>query len=172
MSRNLHSKAKGALGEMAVAKDLLAQGYQVFVELGDNSKVDLIVLGNDFIPVKIQVKSLFSRNGTVVVNATKSGPGYQFRYQRHHVDVFAIYVIDKDLVAYVQADRLLQQRKSLTLRVDPSMNNQLRGISWLADYSEFQRALRGHTQRTQTADAAGEEMVQTATEQGALASES
>lgn len=58
MSRNLHSKAKGALGEIAVAKDLLAQGYQVFVELGDNSKVDLIVLGSDFLPIKVQVKSL------------------------------------------------------------------------------------------------------------------
>lgn len=172
MSRNLHSKAKGALGEIAVAKDLLAQSYQVFVELGDNSKVDLIVLGSDFLPIKVQVKSLFSRKGAVVVNVTKSGPSYQFRYQRLHVDVFAIYVPDKDLIAYVNADRLLQQRKSLTLRVDPAVNNQSRGISWLADYSEFQKALRGHTQRTQTAAAAGEEMVQTATELRALAGES
>lgn len=48
MVQNLHSKTKGVLGEIAVAKDLLAKGYQVFAELGDNSRVDLIVMGKDY----------------------------------------------------------------------------------------------------------------------------
>jgi hypothetical protein len=172
MVRDLHAKMKGSLGEIAVAKDLLAKGYQVFTELGDNSRVDLIALGDDYCPVKIQVKGLQSQNGSVIINAIKSGPNYRFRYADHHVDVFAIYVLDKDLIAYISATTLLAQQKSLTLRIEAPQNNQRQGVHWIAEYSEFERALRGQTQRTHQAILEGEEMVQTATQSSDLASES
>ena len=172
MVHDLHNKMKGALGEIAVAKDLLAKGYQVFTEFGDNSRVDLIVMGNDYHPIKVQVKGLQSKHGSVVINATKSGPNYRFRYADHHVDVFAIYVLDKDIIAYIPARMLLAQQKSLTLRIEVAQNNQSQGVHWITEYSEFERALRGQTQRTLPADAEGEEMVQTATVSFDLASES
>ena len=40
----MHTKQSGSLGELKVAADLIARGYAVFTELGDLSKVDLIVL--------------------------------------------------------------------------------------------------------------------------------
>ncbi|MFZ2362111.1 MAG: group I intron-associated PD-(D/E)XK endonuclease [Anaerolineae bacterium] len=164
MVHNLHNKTKGALGEIAVAKELLAKGYQVFAELGDNSRVDLIVMGKDYRPIKIQVKGLQSKHGSVIVHVTKSGPNYRFRYADHHVDVFAIYVLDRDAIAYIPAETLLAQQKSLTLRIDAPENNQVEGVHWFVEFSEFERALRGHTQRTPAGHAEGEEMVQTATE--------
>lgn len=144
----LHNKTKGALGEIAVAKDLLAKGYQVFVELSDNSRVDLIVMKDDYHPLKVQVKALHSKDGSVIVNATKSGPNYRFRYADYHIDVFAVYVLDKDIIAYVSADLLLAQQKSLTLRIEAPVNKQNQGIHWFAKFAEFEEALRGHTQRT------------------------
>jgi hypothetical protein len=54
MVHNLHNKTKGALGEIAVAKDLLAKGYQVFAELGDNSRVDLIAMGKAYHPSRFR----------------------------------------------------------------------------------------------------------------------
>ena len=76
MVHNLHNKTKGALGEIAVAKDLLAKGYQVFAELGDNSRVDLIVMGKDYHPIKIQVKGLQSKHGSVTHRVPRAGPQY------------------------------------------------------------------------------------------------
>jgi hypothetical protein len=172
MVHNLHNKTKGALGEIAVAKDLLAKGYQVFAELGDNSRVDLIAMGKNYHPIKIQVKGLHSKHGSVIIHVTKSGPNYRFRYADYHVDVFAIYVLDRDAIPYISARTLLAQHKSLTLRIDAPHNNQTEGVHWFVEFSEFERALRGHTQRTLTVNAEGEEMVQTATEFCDLASES
>lgn len=113
-----------------------------------------------------------SKLGSVIIHVTKSGPNYRFRYADYHVDVFAIYVLDKDAIAYIPAKTLLAQQKSRTLRIDEPHNNQSEGVHWFVEFSEFERALRGHTQRTLTVHAEGEEMVQTATESFDLASES
>lgn len=51
----LHSKEKGNIGEMAVAKDLLRHRWEVFYELGDLSKVDLIIHRKGIL-LRIQVK--------------------------------------------------------------------------------------------------------------------
>ena len=70
------------------------------------------------------------------------------------------------------ARMVLTQQKSLTLRIETPENGQRLDVRWLVEYSEFERALRGQTQRTLPASAAGEEMVQTATQSSDLASES
>jgi hypothetical protein len=48
---------KGTLGEVAVCKELLKLGFNVFIEFGNHSKIDLIVLAKDFCTCKIQVKA-------------------------------------------------------------------------------------------------------------------
>jgi hypothetical protein len=115
---------------------------------------------------------LHSKHGSVIIHVTKSGPNYRFRYADYHVDVFAIYVLDREAIAYISARTLLAQHKSLTLRIDAPHNNQTEGVHWFVEFSEFERALRGHTQRTPPGNSEGEEMVQTATESFYLASES
>jgi len=142
----VHTKQSGSLGELKVAADLIARGYAVFTELGDLSKVDLIVLvGNQ--PVKLQVKARTSKHGRVEVSKRKSGPNYQFVYQEGEVDVFAIYVIDKDLCLYVNASDFLMGT-TFSIRVDPAKNGQQKKVHPWQAYTDFKRALRGHTQPT------------------------
>lgn len=62
---------KGTLGEIAVCKELISLGYEVFVELGSSSKVDLIFLDKNYRPFKIQVKTTNSKNEIVVVYSVK-----------------------------------------------------------------------------------------------------
>lgn len=141
----MHTKQSGSLGELKVAADLIARGYAVFTELGDLSKVDLIVLvGNQ--PVKLQVKARTSKHGRVEVSKRKSGPNYQFVYQEGEVDVFAIYVIDIDR-KYVSASEFLKGT-TFSIRVDPARNGQQKKVRAWQAYTDFKRALRGHTQPT------------------------
>jgi hypothetical protein len=48
---------KGTLGEIAVCKELIKLDYNVFVEFGNHSKVDLIALDKEFKTYKIQIKA-------------------------------------------------------------------------------------------------------------------
>ncbi len=120
-----HSKHKGTLGEVAVTKHLLQNGYSVFTEVGDLSRTDLIVL-IDKIPIKLQVKSCNAKDGAVEVVSKKSGPGYKYRYQIEDVDVFAIYVLNHDLVFYVSAKEHLKNSTGSKFRINRPLNSQKR----------------------------------------------
>ena len=160
----MHAKRASSLGELKVAADLTARGYAVFTELGDLSRVDLIVLVKHQ-PVKVQVKARTSKHGRVAIAKRKSGPNYHFSYQDGEIDVFAVYVLDRDVCVYVNAAEFLKG-SALTIRIDPARNGQHKGINDWRDYTDFERALRGHTQPTLSGHAEGEEMVQTTTPPG------
>ena len=69
----MHSLNKGALGELAVQKDLIRQGYNIYAPVVDVDQVDLIVeLGNGGMK-RVQVKTVMNlKRGTAVeVNLTK-----------------------------------------------------------------------------------------------------
>lgn len=82
---------KGTLGEIAVCKELISLGYDVFVAFGNHSKIDLIILDENYQAFKIQVKSTNSKNEIVEVysvknclnskyNSTYNQPNQYFRY--------------------------------------------------------------------------------------------
>jgi len=142
-----------------IAKDLVEFGFEVFTELGDNSKVDLIGL-YDYKPYKFQVKAATTtQHGVVMLDSRKSGPNYHFRYEAKHADIFAIYVLDRNIIAYVSAEMLLSGI-SVTLRIDPAANNQTANVRYIADYRDPMRLLRDYTRNTQTL---GDDIVQTTT---------
>lgn len=145
----LHSKQLGSLGVLRVAAHLMSQGYSIFTEFGDLSQVDLIALV-DQEPVKIQVKTRNLKDGKIVVDSRKSGPGYLYRYQPGDVDVFAIYVPEVDLVLFLSIDFVLKAKGTTAIRIVQAKNNQRDGIHWFEDYLDFKRALRDHTQSTRT----------------------
>lgn len=145
----MHAKQLGNLGELKVASDLVNQGYYVFTELGDICKADLIVMDETYTPIKVQVKARNTKNGSVAIKSSKAGPNYRFRYEAKHSDVYAIYLIDKDKFLYVNQQELLSYQ-TLTIRLEPAKNNQIQGLHFADEYSDFKRALRGHTQNTLT----------------------
>lgn len=112
----LHSKAKGTIGELAVAQDLIRQNYAVFTELGDLSKVDLIALKGSKV-LRLQIKSVFEKEGTASIGLGSSGPNYKYYYTAEDVDVMVLYVIDLDEIIYVPI-QLFGERKHMTFRLD------------------------------------------------------
>ena len=162
---NQNPNKKGTLGEIAVSKELLKLGYDIFVELGNASKIDLIVLDKEFKTHKLQIKSVASKNDIVTVYSLKTclNPKYNSIYTVKQVNIFAVYVIDKDFVFYITAEELLRNGKCSKFRLSDSKNGQKKLVRYAADYLDFEKALRDYTPHTQTDFSAGDEIVQTTT---------
>ncbi len=143
----LHSKQLGAIGVVRVAAKLMSEGYSVFAEIGDLSRVDLIALV-DYKAVKIQVKTRNLKNGRITVDSRKSGPSYLYRYTPDDVDVFAIYIPQKDWILFLNVNEILQAKGTFAIRIDQSKNKQQARVHWAEDYFDFKKALRDHTQST------------------------
>jgi len=145
----LHSKQLGAIGVLRVAAHLMSLGFGVFAEMGDLSRVDLIVLVENR-PIKIQVKTRNLKEGKISVDSRKSGPGYRYRYKPEDVDVFAIYIPQKDAILFLNVNQILKAKGTTVIRVDKPKNHQTKRINWFEDYLDFKRVLRDHTQSTRT----------------------
>lgn len=141
--KKLHSKDKGTLGEIAVAKYMMQRGLPVFAELGDNCKVDLIVLKND-VPIKIQVKTYSKeRDGSVVrVYAVKSGPNYRYRYVVTDFDVMAVYLHETDEILFVFLREILEHGEAMTIRLVDAKNGQSKGVKHADNYRSFNKAIK------------------------------
>ncbi len=125
----------------------------------------MIVLDENFNTIKIQIKAVKSTNESVSVYSLKTclNPKYNSIYTIKQVDVFAVYIIDKDLVFYVSAKEILQNGKSSKFRFSSSRNGQKKFVRYVDDYLNFKKALRDYTPHTQPAKATGDEIVQTTT---------
>ena len=165
---------KGTLGEIAVCKELIKLDYSVFIEFGNHSKVDLIALDKEFNTYKIQIKATESKNELVEVYSTKNclNPKYNSIYTVKQIDVFAVYVIDKDLGFYISAKELLQNGKVSKFRLSGSKNGQKKIVRYVKDYLNLERALRDYTPHAQTVLSVGDEIVQTTTLNSLAAGES
>ncbi|MCA1623022.1 MAG: hypothetical protein LC768_04920 [Acidobacteria bacterium] len=156
---------KGTLGEIAVCKDLIQQGYDLFFEFGNHSKVDLVAIDEDYNVYKIQIKAVNTIDDSVSVYSIKTclNPKYNSIYTIYQVDVFALYIIDKDLVFYISAKEILENGKCSKFRLSASKNGQKKNVRYVKDYLDFKRALRDYMPHAQTVAAVGDDIVQTTT---------
>ena len=156
---------KGTLGEIAICKDLLRQGYDLFFGFGNHSKVDLIALDENYNLYKIQVKAVSSFNDAVSVYSIKTclNPKYNSSYTIRQVDIFAVYLIDRNLVFYVSAKEILENGKCSKFRLSASKNGQKKNVRYVEDYLDFKKALRDYTPHVQTLRKTDDEIVQTTT---------
>ena len=133
----MHSKVKGSLGELKTMAHILGLGYPVFFEYGDSSKVDLITIVDSKV-VTIQVKAFKSSSGKVSITNRSSGPGYRYVYKDTDVDVFAVYVPDKDILLFINSKVLCSsENSSVTIRLEDSKNGQLKKVRKKEDYIDF-----------------------------------
>tara|TARA_Y100000310_G_scaffold318914_1_gene373540 strand:- start:291 stop:698 length:408 start_codon:yes stop_codon:yes gene_type:complete len=134
----MHSKQLGNIGEVSVAKQLMKMGYAVFTELGDLSKIDLIAV-KDSQTLRIQVKYCKEQNGTAVLYLYKSGPNYRVKYTKDQIDLFALYVPERDIVLFISSEILDEVNNTFTIRIEQpkkKVGNQY-GYNWWEDYLEL-----------------------------------
>lgn len=134
---------KGSLGEIAVVKELVQQGYAVYLPFGNNTRVDMIAESPCGALIRVQVKATVSLpNGSAMVKLFKQtlDPKYNYHYAKTDFDVLAAYIMDWDEVAFIHSDELYRdkdKRGGVTFRRSAALNNQSKGINLLSDYRRF-----------------------------------
>ncbi len=135
----MNSKLKGSIGELAVAQDLMRQGYPVFTELGDTSKVDLIALIGDR-AVKIQVKTGTEVKGVTCFTKFRADKYHKYIYNKDDCDVFALYNLDRDIVCYFGWDTL-DEANCFNIRYDDRIGKRSNGMRVYTDYLDIHKTL-------------------------------
>jgi hypothetical protein len=130
------------MGELHVAKLLIENGYSVFQSFGDNSKIDLIVVDDDYNTHRLQVK-VFSRDSrdtnVTSVKFGKSGPGYTFTYTSNMFDWFVIVDVVTTDVAWIPVSIFESSnaiKPSITLRHVMPKNRQ-DNVHMFSDYTNI-----------------------------------
>ncbi len=140
-----HSKQKGNLGFSATLKEMHKLGCNVFSEIGDYSKIDMIVEYKSKL-IKIQVKYATEKNGVATLALRKSGPnGYRYTYKTSDVDVFSVYLPDQDKVIFIPAKLACENKNAFTIRYKESKNLQKSKVHHLNEFSDLDRILRDFT---------------------------
>ena len=140
-----HSKQKGNLGFSATLKEIHKLGYNVFTEIGDYSKIDMIVEYNSKL-IKIQVKYAKEKNGVAILHLRKSGPnGYRYTYQVSDTDIFSVYLPDQDKVLFIPAKLACENKNAFIIRYKESKNLQKSKVHHINEFSDLDRILRDFT---------------------------
>jgi len=132
----MHAKQKGNVAASATTLILNQLDYHVFAELGDLSRIDLIA-EKDSRLIKIQVKGITPKNGRLELCFTKSGPNYTFCYKPSDFDIFAVCNLNTLEVAWIPS-WIIDSQRTISLRVEKSKNNQLKGVNLFSDYMDFE----------------------------------
>jgi PD-(D/E)XK nuclease superfamily protein len=127
---------KGAIAETAIACAATKLGFGVLKPLGDGERYDLVL---DLRPrlVRVQCKWAVRHPGFIEVRTgtSRRGPKGFIRttYGPDEVDAVAAYCEPLDR-CYLLPIALAAGQASFHLRLEPSKNNQRRGLNWASDY--------------------------------------
>lgn len=131
----MHSKQKGNIGFSSVVLALQKEGLNVFSEIGDNSRIDLIAELNGKTKT-IQVKYYDQKEDVIALRLQKSGPnGYRYSYSEEDVNWFALYSAKTEEIAWVSSKEACEHVNTFTIRISPSKNNQSTNVKLLENYS-------------------------------------
>lgn len=140
----MHTNVKGAIAEQKVVLRALEKGYVASKPVMD-SRYDLVVDDGRKLH-RVQVKYANGKSshsdGAVQVHLTSwdhdgvSGhrnAKQQRTYTRDEVDAIAIYIPKVDEVVWLEPE-VFEGKRAITLRYEPSSNNQRKGIHFVEDF--------------------------------------
>jgi hypothetical protein len=124
-----HTKHKGDIGVLKAQADLAAQGYLVLLPLTEHAPFDLVIYQDQkFQRVQVKYRSC-CRNGRLEVQFRSiwndRHGSHKVPMDKREVDIICVYCPDTDECYYFNPARF---RRSATLRVKSSKNNQRLGV--------------------------------------------
>jgi PD-(D/E)XK nuclease superfamily protein len=129
-----HTKDKGDLGVAKAHADLVEQGYVVLFPATEHAPFDLVAYRDGSFH-RIQVKYRTATGGAIQVHfrsmwADRNGTHIKST-DKEAIDLVCIYCPDTDRCYYL---RPRDYRRSVTLRVEPSRNNQHSGVRMASEF--------------------------------------
>lgn len=144
MDNVLTTDQKGAIAELAITREALSLGVDVYRPCFSGGRYDLI-FGIGSTLLRIQCKWATIRNDVVTIRcySSRRGPdGFINRaYSSDEIDALAAYCPDLDRCFLVPISRI-DGRPTVHLRVAPARNNQRRLVNRADDF-DFAATLRG-----------------------------
>lgn len=135
-----HKKDMGKMGEAIVIQQILENNCEVFIDFGDNSKIDLICRDRNKKLHTIQVKTVGRSPKNLDATSLqlyKSGPNYRFSYTSLDFDWFAVVDNTTKKIAWVPSTICDTNGYLITLRhLLPKRKNQ-HGYEMFDDYTKF-----------------------------------
>ncbi len=134
----LNRKAKGDLAELVIAADLRRRGYKVALPFGEDWDFDLILCRDEALE-RVQVKFVASDGVVITVQCyshslTNGKVRATKRYTARTIDWIAVYDQTSDGCYYIPAAELGDGRSTVSLRIVPARNRQLKRIRSATDY--------------------------------------
>jgi hypothetical protein len=138
----LTTDQKGNVAELAIARDAIALGIDVYWPMGEGGRSDMIFeLGDQL--WRVQCKWAPRKGDVIIVrcySCRRSRDGLvRRRYEPGEIDAFAAYCPETERSYFLPQASFAYQRQVL-LRLGPTKNNQSEGIHWARDY-EFTATL-------------------------------
>lgn len=133
-----NSKTTGDIAEIIAASELMKNGYVVSRPLSDNAPYDLIYDTGTQLR-RAQVKGRTSSDGKIRVELYCNARSYNGKYELDDFDDFIIVDLESYNVALIDvlAEGLFDSGarfSSFTLRVEPTLNGQSKGVRMFNDY--------------------------------------
>jgi len=124
-----------AIGEARIEYEAVKRGYGVAIPKANCKAYDLIV-DRDGCLERVQVKTTQSNGKRITVagysmSKHKNGKKKAVNYKSTDFEWLAIHDVTTDQCYFIPSDEI---RARLYLRIEPSKNNQTKGIRWAKDY--------------------------------------
>jgi len=136
----MNSKNKGNVGEAKVLADLIDKGYGIAQPFGDNLPFDLLAIDAQLNIHKVQVKYATLTNGCVCLRnqrwSSNTKRNYVNKYAPNEVDVFAVYVPERDCILYIPT-AAVGSATVLKVRFEETANKQSKGVNKWTEFKEF-----------------------------------
>lgn len=131
------SKEKGNIGEAIVLAEFVKRGIQCSFPFGDCARYDLIAEFNGKLN-KIQIKYCghVTENNSVTcpcASSTNHTTNKHYTTYENDVDYITCYIVPMDKCILVPIEDI-GSKKSLTIRLAPTNNNQSKGVHYIEDY--------------------------------------
>lgn len=132
-----HTKTNGDLAVLKAQVDLFEKGYMILLPQTEHSPFDLVVYKeNQFTRVQVKYRHLNKRGCLDIKfsNSYSTKNGVQTKpVDKTQVDLYCVYCPETDKCYYFNPSLF---GKSLTLRIEPTKNNQQIGVYYAQNYLE------------------------------------
>lgn len=124
------------IGEHAqglILAEVMKYGYTVLIPFGEGRRYDMVI-EKDAQFFRLQCKAGRYKEGVIRFNACSSNWFNKTRkpYTREEIDYFAVYCEYTEKVYLIPVEDIAGADG--TLRVEPTANNQAKGVRWAQDY--------------------------------------
>jgi PD-(D/E)XK endonuclease len=125
---NIGERAQGV-----ILSEVVKYGYTVLIPFGEAHRYDMVI-EKDAKFFRLQCKAGRYINGVIRFNACSSNwfNKTRKRYTIEEIDYFAVYCEHTEKVYLVPVEDI--NGADGTLRVEPTANNQAKGVRWARDY--------------------------------------